>query len=204
MKLPDAPNLLAHVGQAFLGKISGVLSNAALSDFLTLSQHLLAAPRIFVCGAGRSGLVARFFAMRLMHLGCTVYVVGETTTPATQAGDLLLAISGSGKTATILDVARLAKQAGANLAVLSLYTGEQLSPLDELATLRIKLDRRINAQLRQQYGLDSTSLERKNITPMGTVFEISALIYLESIIAEMMQQQEVSETSMKTRHANLE
>ena len=38
--------------------------------------------RIFVAGEGRSGFSAKGFAMRLMHLGYTVYVVGETITPA--------------------------------------------------------------------------------------------------------------------------
>ena len=32
--------------------------------------------RIFVAGEGRSGFSAKGFAMRLMHLGYTVYVVG--------------------------------------------------------------------------------------------------------------------------------
>ena len=38
--------------------------------------------RIFLLGEGRSGLVARSFAMRLMHLGFDVYVFGEVVTLA--------------------------------------------------------------------------------------------------------------------------
>ena len=37
-------------------------------------------------GAGRSGLVAKAFAMRLMHLGLEAFVVGETITPALNKG----------------------------------------------------------------------------------------------------------------------
>ena len=55
--------------------------------------------RIFVAGAGRSGFVARAFSNRLMHLGLTVYFVGEPTTPSIQKGDLLVIVSGSGKPA---------------------------------------------------------------------------------------------------------
>ena len=40
------------------------------------------ARRIYVMGAGRSGLVAKGFAMRLMHLGLSSFVVGETITPS--------------------------------------------------------------------------------------------------------------------------
>ena len=54
------------------------------------------APRIFVAGAGRSGLCMRAFGMRLMHLEKTVYVVGETTTPGIAVKDLLILGSGSG------------------------------------------------------------------------------------------------------------
>ncbi len=44
-------------------------------------DELLSAKRIYVMGAGRSGLIAKAFAMRLMHLGMHSYVVGETITP---------------------------------------------------------------------------------------------------------------------------
>ena len=54
--------------------------------------------KILIVGQGRSGLVGRAFAMRLMHLGLSVYVVGETITPSIEMGDLLFAISGSGRT----------------------------------------------------------------------------------------------------------
>ncbi len=37
--------------------------------------------RIFVTGLGRTGLMARGFAMRLMHLGRRVYHVGDVITP---------------------------------------------------------------------------------------------------------------------------
>ena len=60
--------------------------------------------RIFVAGEGRSGFSAKGFAMRLMHLGYTVYVVGETITPALREGDLLVGVSGSGKSISVIDV----------------------------------------------------------------------------------------------------
>ena len=61
-------------------------------------------------GAGRSGLVAKAFAMRLMHLGFTAYVVGETITPAMRPKDLLVIFSGSGRTKTIADIAETARE----------------------------------------------------------------------------------------------
>ncbi|NLO77568.1 MAG: 6-phospho-3-hexuloisomerase, partial [Methanomicrobiales archaeon] len=55
------------------------LSNESVGQFI---DELVGAERIYVMGAGRSGLVAKGFAMRLMHLGMHSYVVGETITPA--------------------------------------------------------------------------------------------------------------------------
>ncbi|MCI4329688.1 MAG: hypothetical protein L3J80_02320, partial [Thermoplasmata archaeon] len=42
---------------------------------------LAKAPATFVYGAGRSGIVARAFAMRLVQIGLTAYVIGESVTP---------------------------------------------------------------------------------------------------------------------------
>ncbi len=47
--------------------------------------------KVLVVGAGRSGLVGRAFAMRLMHLGFRSYVLGETITPSVGEGDLVVA-----------------------------------------------------------------------------------------------------------------
>ena len=54
--------------------------------------------KIFLTGKGRSGLAAKGFANRLMHLGFQAYVIGEISTPHTKAGDLLIITSGSGET----------------------------------------------------------------------------------------------------------
>ncbi len=57
--------------------------------------ELRLADRIFVVGAGRSGLVLKTAALRLMHLGLTVQVVGETTAPAIRAGADVAVVGGS-------------------------------------------------------------------------------------------------------------
>jgi 6-phospho-3-hexuloisomerase len=48
-------------------------------------------------------------AMRFMHLGYTVFIVGETNTPAILEGDLLLVASGSGTTSSVVSSAEKAK-----------------------------------------------------------------------------------------------
>lgn len=73
------------------GSIADTTSDKEGQQFM---QALLTAPRIYVAGAGRSGLIAKAFAMRLMHIGMESYVVGETITPAMQNGDLLVVFPG--------------------------------------------------------------------------------------------------------------
>lgn len=205
MGSPESGNLLDHFGLELLGKTAGVLGNARTESFAALTDLVLASPRVFICGAGRSGLVGRFFAMRLMHLGGIVYIVGDTTTPAARTGDLLITISGSGKTQTVLDIAHMARKAGAKIATIGLDIGKA-SPMDEIADLSIKLNRRSNPHLRLvvEQSRQIPQEERQSLTPMGTVFEIATLIYLEALVAEVIRRQQVPESEMKQRHANLE
>lgn len=197
-------SLLAYVGFEFLDRVRSVLRNACMRDFNTLAESILSSPRVFFCGAGRSGLVGRFFAMRLMHLGCMVYIVGETTTTAIRREDLLVAISGSGKTQTVLDIVNMAKKAGAKVAAISLDIGNQ-SPLDKLVDISVKIDRREGVGDRLENPFPADLLEKRTARmPLGTVFEISALIYLEALISEIIKRGHVSESEMKQRHANLE
>ena len=59
---------------------------------------------IFLAGAGRSGFVAKAFAMRLMHLGFYVYVFGETIAPPVNDGDIIIIVSKSGKSNSITQI----------------------------------------------------------------------------------------------------
>ena len=83
--------------QLVIGKISEILDATDESYAEKMTEMLDSAKRIFVSGAGRSKLVGNFFAMRLVHGGYDVSVVGEIVTPSIKNGDLLIIISGSGE-----------------------------------------------------------------------------------------------------------
>ena len=70
-------------------EVSDVLSNVSYQNVETLVSYFLKSKRIFIDGEGRSGFVGKCFAMRLMHLGFEVYVMGETNTPSFSAGRCL-------------------------------------------------------------------------------------------------------------------
>ena len=152
------------------------------------------APRIFVAGAGRSGLCMKAFGMRLMHLGKTVYVVGETTTPGILASDLLVIGSGSGRTASLLTIASHAGQRGANIL---LFTTEADSPLGRLAHQRVIIPA-------PSHHADGVERERYSAQPLGTLFEQALFILCDVLVLRLMQRSGANSAQMADRHANLE
>lgn len=156
-----------------------------------LIPHLQNAERLFLVGAGRSGLALRAAAMRLMHFGFTVFVVGETTTPAIRKGDLLLAASGSGTTSTIVKAAEKAVAAGAEVASFSTTTA---SPLAKLSSLTIILP----AAQKEDHG--------KTVSAQyaGSLFEQSLLLVTDAIFQTMWDADGTPAEELWKRHANLE
>ncbi|MDT5127294.1 MAG: 6-phospho-3-hexuloisomerase, partial [Mycobacterium sp.] len=73
-----------------------LLNSVAAEQWDRAGSLITTARAVFVIGNGRSGLATQMAAMRLMHLGLRVHVAGEVTAPAIGAGDLLIAVSGSG------------------------------------------------------------------------------------------------------------
>lgn len=168
--------------------VATVLDGSDERDAQRLITILDSSRRIFMAGAGRSALAARFFAMRLMHCAYTVYVVGEIVTPSIAAGDTVIVLSGSGATETLLPVARRARAAGAHVV---LITATRASPIAELAGDVVLL------------GADGSAKSRHGM-PMGTLFELSALIFLESVVYQLIDDKGFAEEHLRARHANLE
>jgi 6-phospho-3-hexuloisomerase len=153
-----------------------------------------AAPRIFVGGAGRSGLCMRAFAIRLMHLGKTVYVVGETTTPSIRSKDLLILGSGSGQSPVLLKIAEMAHEQGASIL---LFTAEARSSLSEMADQRVIIPAPSFKPLED-------GRNRLSAQPMGSLFEQSLLLVGDSLVLALMDHVDVGESKMRKVHANLE
>ena len=166
-----------------------------MMDILTSSKN------VFVIGQGRSGLVARAFAMRLMHLGIGVYVVGETITPAIDDDDCLLAISGSGETSYIISTAKIAKMRDAKIVAVTSYSDSTLGKMSDLVIHikgRTKVDSEKNYIKRQMDG------KHLSLSPLGTLFEVSTLIFLDALIAQLMDKMGKTEDDLKKRHTVLE
>ncbi|AEH61755.1 6-phospho 3-hexuloisomerase [Methanosalsum zhilinae DSM 4017] len=180
--------------------LDSMAENFDLDSVREMLNNIFAAESIFVMGAGRSGLVGRAFAMRLMHLGFNVYVVGETTTPAVKKDDVVIGISGSGETRSIVDLGRIAAEIGSTLISV---TSNKESTLGEMADTAVVIPGRIKDN-------GGGYLERhmrgdyRNLTPLGTSFEISSMVFLDAVIAELIAIMGVSEADLKLRHTTLE
>ena len=178
-----------------------VAENIDQSSLEKFARMLNSANRIFVMGAGRSGLVAKSFAMRLMHIGFQVYVVGEIITPAVSTGDVVVAISGSGNTRTISEFGDICKKLNVKLVTV---TSNGNSVLGRMSDLVILIDGKQRPQQSKEYMERQLRGNHKSMTPMGTLFELTAAVFLDAFIAKMMVLRGVNEADLKQRHTVLE
>ncbi len=157
--------------------------------------------KVLVMGAGRSGLVGRAFAMRLMHLGFNVYVLGETITPSIGETDVVVAISGSGRTQLIVTAAEAAKKVKAKIVAITSYIDSPLAKLADIVVEipgRTKLAPDIDYFARQILGI------HEPLAPLGTLFEDTAMVFLDGVTVELMHRLGKSEKDLRAKHANIE
>ncbi|MFF1832577.1 6-phospho-3-hexuloisomerase [Paenarthrobacter sp. NPDC058040] len=172
-------------------EITETLAGVDKHQLATLAAHVEDAKRIFIAGAGRSGLVLRMAAMRLMHLGLTVHVAGDTTTPAIAAGDLLIVASGSGTTSGTVKSAETAANVDARIAAI---TTNRSSPLALLADVVIE----VPAAQKTDHSSSATSQYS------GSLFEQALFLATESVFQTLWESAEEPAEQLWLRHANLE
>lgn len=188
--------------EAILDNIRDAEEYLVEEDIANFIKVITTADNIFVTGAGRSGLAAKAFAMRLMHLGLSSYVVGETISPAINEGDCILAISGSGETNTIVTAAKISKKRGAKVLALTSYPESSLGQLAD-GIIHVKGRTKVEVDdenyLKRQIKGNYTSL-----TPLGTAFELTSLVFLDGLVSELMEAMGKTEEDLKNRHTVLE
>jgi len=157
--------------------------------------------KVLIVGAGRSGLVGKAFAMRLMHLGFKVYVLGETITPRVDRDDIVVAISGSGSTELVVATAKIAKRVGAKIIAITTYPESMLGKLADHVVYvpgRAKISEERDYVVRQILGL------HEPLAPLGTLFEDTTMAFLDGIVTGLMIRLGKSEDEMLKMHANVE
>jgi 6-phospho-3-hexuloisomerase len=175
-----------------LSELKQTLSAVKADDVNKMMGQILKADSIFVAGAGRSGLMMRAFAMRMMHMGLQVYVVGETVTPGIKASDLLIIGSGSGETKSLVSMAEKAQSIGATIAAVTIVPE---STIGRMANTVIQVPATTK---------ESVNGGAATIQPMGSLYEQSILLLFDTIVLGLMRKQESEGSAMFGRHANLE
>ncbi|MFH1125892.1 MAG: 6-phospho-3-hexuloisomerase [Candidatus Altiarchaeota archaeon] len=192
----DAETIMRVIAEHVLDVTKG-LDKKSVEDFI---DEIKNACRVFVYGAGRSGMAARAFAMRLVQLGLTSYVVGETVTPAINKDDLLVLVSGSGETNVVLSIARAAKPIGVKIVTITSYPNSSLGKISDLV---------IKIKGKEKGGIEKDHLKHQiegihsSLTPLGTLFEDTTLVFFDGVVGKLMVELNKDETEMRKRHATI-
>lgn len=174
----------SELSDRILGKLGSVLRQVDEEDVEKLVASILSSDQVFIAGMGRSGLMARPFAMRLMQMRFPTYLVGDATTPAIGHGDLLIAISGSGETKITHHIASAAKAAGAKVLLLTAQTKSSIGDISD-----------------QKLVLPNAS---QPALPLKSTFEGAVHILLDAVVILIMEKTGVTQQEMMKRHSNLE
>jgi len=197
------PGRVREAMKLMAAKIEGIAEKISEEEIRKFIEEILNAERIYVIGAGRSGLVAKAFAMRLMHLGLQSYVVGETITPAISGRDVIVVFSGSGNTKTVADISETAKELGTKVCLITSAPDSRIGRIADCSVIieneRDKVtDDSLEYEIRQMMG------EHRSFAPLGTIFETAAMVFADAIISALMEITSINEVDLKKRHTNIE
>ncbi|HEX9907321.1 MAG TPA: SIS domain-containing protein [Thermoplasmata archaeon] len=148
-------------------------------------EYLISSKKIFIYGVGRSGLIAKAFAIRLVQMGLEVFFVGETVTPIVEEGNLVMIVSYTGETMSAIQTANIVRRVGAKVITITSNSNSKLAVASNLVII-------IHPEKDE---------DRRRLAPLGTLFENATLVYLDSIVVELMERLGQSEGSMRKRHA---
>jgi len=169
---------------ANVDELRAVVSAVSADQLDELAAKIAVAPRVFLTGVGRSGLVAKALAMRLMHIGVAAYAVGEVATPGIDSHDLLVAFSASGR-GSVVEQARVALKHDATVASVSTSAdGDLAQPSSIVVVLPIR----------------STVPTEQHA---GSLFEQSCLVIGDAVCRAVQDLRGASTSDLDRRHANL-
>lgn len=176
---------MKETSRYILKEIQEVLAKVDDSIVDEIVKSIISANKIFVYGVGRSGLVGKAFAVRLVQMGLNVHFIGETTTPIVETSDLVIIVSNTGETMSAVQTANIVRRVGAKVVSI---TSNMHSKLAQASSISLELPTMKDEQ-------------RRKIAPLGTLFEDSTFLLFDSMVPVIMARLGQSEASMRRRHA---
>ncbi|MHA1220932.1 MAG: SIS domain-containing protein, partial [Candidatus Heimdallarchaeota archaeon] len=172
---------LTHVSKSRKAVLNQVEPFLAFNDLLheTKKKRKI----VHVTGMGRSGRAVEFFADLLKDLGYKVSIIGRTLALPVSKDDVIVAFSGSGKTATTVANVSVCVDGGAKIVVLTQNPQSRLGRLADICLLVPKSKKLFEEpdiiETDKDYVMASSQISeemKSSLSPMGTLFELSALL----------------------------
>lgn len=175
-----------------LNQYAGMVTEESVRE---MAEAVKSAKRIFLAGAGRSGLAARGFTNRLLHMGFDVHFVGEISCPPIGEGDLIILGSGSGTTQSLVVMGEKAKRVGAKIATVTMFPTHMIGKMsDVIVTVPGSTPKKAEGEKNLA----------ESVQPMGNLFEQMSWLVYDSIIMSLMEDLGQTAEEMMARHTNLE
>ena len=181
-----------RAARAVTDEIAAIAERVDAGEIDALCARIASAGRIVLHGCGREGLQMRGLAMRLYQLGLDVGYQGEMTAPPLRTGDLFLASAGPGELSTVTALMRVARKAGATIA---LITAEPEAPTPRSADLVVTVPAQTMAR--------ETERPTSRLA-MGSVYEGALFVLGEVIVLDLIERLGVDLAEMRARHTNME
>lgn len=182
-----------HYAETVLREHQEVFEAQDPEELLDFIHAVMEAGRVFIAGAGREGIAARSFAMRLMHLGKETHWIWDDTTPGMRDRDLFLAVDGSGRIGHMDYLIRQALQTGAKVGVI---TGAPMEAIPQAADCVLFVPAAVYK------GEDARVV--KSEQPMGNLFEQHLFLLFDIIVMLLREEMGLSYEQMESRHRNIE
>jgi 6-phospho-3-hexuloisomerase len=178
--------------QGALNDLAGVFRKLDDSAVDHAVDMIAKAKTTVVFGGGRERLQIMGFAMRLFHMGLSVAVEGDMTTPPVGPGDLFVVTCGPGEISTALALLEGAKNAGANVLLLTAQPqGRAAAFADFVLTIPA-----------QTMADDQGA--KVSILPMGSLFEGALFVLFEVMVLKLRDKLGITPEAMRANHTNLE
>jgi 6-phospho-3-hexuloisomerase len=174
--------------KVILEEIMSVLSKVDRKQIQEIVDCIDKDTRIFVDGEGRSKLMGKGFAMRLMHLGYEVYVVGETITPAVNKGDIYFSVSGSGESENVVLNTKKAKEKGCRIIAVTSKLQSSLSSLSDKFIIVPGTTKGDNGE------------KRNSVQLLSSLFDQSIHIVLDSVCLRLSKKENISNSEATAKH----
>lgn len=179
---------MLEVLNCILAEISDVIHKVKVEELNQFVSCITKDKRIFVDGEGRSGLMAKGFAMRLMHIGYTVYVVGETITPAVSENDVFIVISGSGESSGVLADTKKAAEKGSKVLAVTSKLDSSIAKLAETVLI-------VPGTIKSDNGEN-----RGTIQLLSSLFDQSLHIILDAVCLMLSKRDQISNNEATKIH----